>query len=119
MALNKWWRPYATERYRMEITDRGDLGADLHAPQRDEAGRDYWSYSLVTAQGPGKVVMGTWCRVRSNVAEFGPYFAGDLVESPAWDGQPSRYSQPSARHSKSAATSSCTVNPLITCSKAR
>src|SRR4029450_7956652 len=33
--------------------------------------------------------------------------------------QPSRYSQPSARHCMPAATSSCTASPLITCSRAR
>lgn len=41
----------------MEITDRIDLGADLHAPQIDDAGREYWSYALVTAVQPGDVVL--------------------------------------------------------------
>ncbi|SCG77570.1 protein NO VEIN domain-containing protein [Micromonospora inositola] len=41
----------------MEITDRTDLGADLHAPQVDDAGREYWSYALVTAVQPGDIVL--------------------------------------------------------------
>jgi hypothetical protein len=40
----------------MEITDRSDLGADLHAPQRDDGGNEYWSYALVTAVRPGDVI---------------------------------------------------------------
>ena len=34
-ALNAWWEGDARERYWLEITDRLDLGIDLHAPQRD------------------------------------------------------------------------------------
>src|SRR5687767_7611611 len=32
----------------LEITDRTDLGVNLKAPQFDDAGRRYWSYTLVT-----------------------------------------------------------------------
>ncbi|MGN9890593.1 protein NO VEIN domain-containing protein [Micromonospora sp. L31] len=57
MAINEWWHGDPAERYWMEITDRIDLGADLHAPQVDDAGREYWSYALVTAVQPGDVVL--------------------------------------------------------------
>lgn len=57
MAINEWWHGDPAERYWMEITDRTDLGADLHAPQLDDAGREYWSYALVTAVQPGDVVL--------------------------------------------------------------
>ncbi len=43
-----WWDGDDTERYWMEITNRQDLGADLHAPKLNDSGRPYWSYNLVT-----------------------------------------------------------------------
>jgi hypothetical protein len=64
MALNEWWREDATERYWMEITDRDDLGADLHAPQLDDASRENWTYALVTAVRPGDVVLHWHKRLR-------------------------------------------------------
>lgn len=45
--MNEWWAGNGTERFWMEITTREDLGADLWAPQVDDAGREYWSYALV------------------------------------------------------------------------
>ncbi|WP_433228897.1 protein NO VEIN domain-containing protein [Micromonospora sp. CA-248260] len=57
MGINEWWSDDPAERYWMEITDRTDLGSDLHAPQVDDAGREYWSYALVTAVQPGDVVL--------------------------------------------------------------
>lgn len=80
MTLNEWWRDDPAERYWMEITDRIDLGADLHAPQLDDAGRDYWSYSLVTAVQPGDIVLhwhksllGSPGIVAYSVADHGPF----------------------------------------------
>jgi hypothetical protein len=35
MTMNAWWEGNHYESYWMEITDREDLGADLHAPQLD------------------------------------------------------------------------------------
>ncbi len=40
----------------MEITDRGDLGEDLNAPQRADNGREFWSYSLIREINDGDVV---------------------------------------------------------------
>jgi hypothetical protein len=57
VTVNEWWRNEPTERYWMEITNRDDLGADLHAPQVDDAGREYWSYVLVTAVRPGDIIL--------------------------------------------------------------
>ncbi len=57
MALNTWWDDEPDERYWLEITDRSDLGADLLAPQVDDAGRPYWSYNLVTEVRQGDVVL--------------------------------------------------------------
>lgn len=54
--LNEWWVGDASQRFWMEITNRPDVGADLNAPQRDGAGKENWTYSLVTATRPGDVV---------------------------------------------------------------
>lgn len=55
----------------MEVTDRTDLGADLHAPQLDGGGRDYWSYSLVESVEEGDIVFHWWKRPNSDPALVG------------------------------------------------
>jgi hypothetical protein len=60
MASNKrkpyWWQGDARECFWCEITDREDIGADLLCPQADEAGRAYWSYSLINEIRPTDIV---------------------------------------------------------------
>ncbi|MGW4214134.1 DUF3883 domain-containing protein [Lentzea sp. NPDC004789] len=56
MKINAWWAGDPAERYWMEITDRPDPGTDVNAPQRNGAGIEEWSYSLVTELRPGDVV---------------------------------------------------------------
>ena len=63
------WRIIA--RFWLEITDREDLGQDLHAPQVDARGNEYWSYSLVQCLHPGDVVF-HW----SKTLEGGPGIVG-------------------------------------------
>src|SRR4051812_22666749 len=36
--VNSWWDADPRQRYWLEITDRPDIGVDLHCPQRDAAG---------------------------------------------------------------------------------
>ena len=55
-AWNRWWDGDPEELCWLEITDRTDLGRDLNAPQTDDAGRQHWSYSLVTEANSGDVV---------------------------------------------------------------
>ena len=57
MAVNEWWAEQRHQRYWLEITDREDLGADLHAPQVDGSGRPNWTYDLVRYVRPGDVVL--------------------------------------------------------------
>ena len=45
--LNIWWREDPSETYWLEITDRPDIGVDLHAPQRDASGNSTPGYSLM------------------------------------------------------------------------
>ena len=54
--MANWWDGLSDERYWCEVTDRGDMGSDLKAPQTNEAGRDYWSYSLIQQVRPGDLV---------------------------------------------------------------
>ncbi|WP_433781587.1 protein NO VEIN domain-containing protein [Actinomycetospora sp. CA-101289] len=54
--VNEWWVGDASQRFWMEITNRRDVGSDLNAPQRDGAGNESWTYSLVAATRPGDVV---------------------------------------------------------------
>jgi hypothetical protein len=62
MAIQRWWDGNNSERYWMEITEREDIGADLHAPKVDGSGREYWSYSLVTEVNDGDIVLHWWKR---------------------------------------------------------
>ena len=54
--MSDWWEGSQQEFYWCEVTDRTDIGSDLKCPQRDEGGRAYWSYSLISAIRPGEVV---------------------------------------------------------------
>jgi hypothetical protein len=55
-GLNHWWRDVPDEQYWLEITDRLDIGVDLHAPQRDASGNKTPGYSLIWLVRPGDTV---------------------------------------------------------------
>jgi hypothetical protein len=55
VLINRWWDKADGEIYWMEITGRHDIGTDLKAPQRDDDGSEYWSYSLVTEVADGDI----------------------------------------------------------------
>lgn len=57
MALNTWWDGDPDQRYWMEITQRDVLGENLLAPKLDGAGREQWSYTLVSLVEPGDRVL--------------------------------------------------------------
>jgi hypothetical protein len=82
MAINEWWEGDPRERYWLEITDRENLGLDLHAPQFDGSGKSYWSYELVTAVRPGDVVLHWWKQAGAPEAIVGHSTAvGNAVEA--------------------------------------
>jgi hypothetical protein len=54
--INAWWKDDVNERYWLEITDRPDIGVDLHAPQRDAGGRRTPGYSLLWRVEQGDIV---------------------------------------------------------------
>jgi hypothetical protein len=45
--VNDWWADDPRQRFWLEITDRPDIGVDLHCPQRDAAGNRTPGYSLI------------------------------------------------------------------------
>ena len=45
--INNWWADDPRQRFWLEITDRRDIGVDLHCPQRDAAGNRTPGYSLI------------------------------------------------------------------------
>ena len=54
--MSNWWDHLQAERFWCEVTDRNDVGSDLKAPQRNEAGQNYWSYSLIREVSAGDIV---------------------------------------------------------------
>jgi hypothetical protein len=54
--VNAWWAANPSELYWLEITDRPDIGVDLHAPQHDATGGRTPGYSLIWWVSPGDVV---------------------------------------------------------------
>lgn len=56
-VISRWWDGQPGERFWVEITDRGDLGVDLVAPQLNEQGERYWSYDMVREVSEGDVVL--------------------------------------------------------------
>ncbi|WP_216587009.1 protein NO VEIN domain-containing protein [Streptomyces brasiliscabiei] len=57
MSVNRWWRRDPSERYWLEITNREDIGTNLVAPQVNDQGAEYWSYTLVREVRPGDLVL--------------------------------------------------------------
>lgn len=56
MIINEWWSGRYEERYWLEVTGRNDLGVNLKAPQTNEQGDEFWSYSLLKFVEPGDVI---------------------------------------------------------------
>lgn len=81
MPIMRWWDGDPEERYWLEITDREDLGADLHAPKRDGSGNEYWSYSLVAEVNEGDVVLHWWKRAGGEPAFVGRSLAVGSVQT--------------------------------------
>ena len=56
-AIRPWWAGRREEFLWMEITDRPDIGADLHCPQRDSADRANPGYSTILFVADGDIVV--------------------------------------------------------------
>jgi hypothetical protein len=55
-AVNSWWAHDLAQRFWLEITDRPDIGVDLHCPQRDARGNRSPGYSLIWWVEQGDIV---------------------------------------------------------------
>ena len=76
--INDWWRDDSQERFWLEITDRDDIGVDLHCPQRDSAGKRSPGFSLIWWVDVGDIVfhydlnqqaITSWSRAAGRVTE--------------------------------------------------
>jgi hypothetical protein len=54
--IHRWWDRRSREVFWLEVTRREDIGANLKAPQTNERGEQFWSYSLVTEVREGDVI---------------------------------------------------------------
>jgi hypothetical protein len=55
-AINAWWSADPRQRFWLEITDRRDMGVDLHCPQRGSDGKRSSGFSLIWWVSPGDIV---------------------------------------------------------------
>jgi hypothetical protein len=76
--VNHWWADDPQQRFWLEITDRPDIGVDLHCPQRDALGHRNPGYSLIWWVQIGDVVfhydknehaITAWSRAAGGVTE--------------------------------------------------
>ncbi len=76
--VNQWWADDPRQRFWLEITDRPDIGVDLHCPQRDAVGHRTPGYSLIWWVQVGDVVfhydknehaITAWSRAAGGVTE--------------------------------------------------
>ena len=45
--IHNWWTKKPAECFWLEVTGRTDIGVNLKAPQTNEQGLEFWSYSLL------------------------------------------------------------------------
>lgn len=55
-SIHRWWDGRAGETNWLEVTRRPDIGANLKAPQTNEHGAEFWSYSLLNEVHDGDFV---------------------------------------------------------------
>jgi hypothetical protein len=78
--INTWWAGDSRQRFWLEITDRPDIGVDLHCPQRDATGNRTPGYSLIWHVEPGDVIF--HYRLREHAITAWSRAAGHVTEAP-------------------------------------
>jgi hypothetical protein len=77
-SMNAWWSADPRQCFWLEITDRRDIGVDLHCPQRGSDGKRSSGFSLIWWVNPGDIVfhyslnrdaITSWSRAVGQVAE--------------------------------------------------
>jgi hypothetical protein len=79
-SVNDWWAGDPRQRFWLEITDRPDIGVDLHCPQRGSNGQRSSGFSLMWWVRPGDVVF-HYSLTRSAVTAWSRA-AGPVYEAP-------------------------------------
>lgn len=83
MQLHRWWQGDPLERYWLEITNRPDLGTDLHAPRRDESGNETWTYALVRDVQDGDIVF-HYEKERNGITAWSRAYGGFWEDETVW-----------------------------------
>ena len=78
--MNEWWSSRPNQRFWVEITDRVDLGKNIIAPQRAQAGKNTPGYDLLNYVHEGDFVF-HWWRKPSNPELRGFYGYSEVVGS--------------------------------------
>jgi hypothetical protein len=78
--MNEWWSSQPNQRFWVEITDRADLGKNIIAPQRAQAGKNTPGYDLLNFVHEGDIVF-HWWRKPSNPELRGFYGYSEIVGS--------------------------------------
>ena len=78
--ISVWWAGDARQRFWLEITDRPDIGVDLHCPQRDAIGSRTPGYSLIWSVEPGDVIF--HYRLQKRAITAWSHAAGQVTEAP-------------------------------------
>jgi hypothetical protein len=55
-TIHTWWNKKPSEIFWLEVTGRSDIGVNLKAPQSNEHGDGFWSYSLLKHVRQGNVI---------------------------------------------------------------
>ena len=76
--MNEWWSSQSNQRYWVEITDRADLGKNIIAPQRAQAGKSTPGYELLNYVHEGDIVF-HWWRKPSKPEDRGFYGYSEVV----------------------------------------
>lgn len=75
----RWWeKTNGSEIFWLEVTGRSDLGTNLKAPQSNEKGGEFWSYSFLKEVRPGDIVFHYSATVRAVVGS-------SVVSGDCWD----------------------------------
>lgn len=76
--MNQWWSSQPNQRFWVEITDRTDLGKNIIAPKRAQAGKSTPGYELLNYVNEGDIVF-HWWRKPSNSEDRGFYGFSEVV----------------------------------------
>lgn len=76
--MNQWWSSQPNQRFWVEITDRVDLGKNIIAPQRAQAGKNTPGYELLNYVQEGDIIF-HWWRKPTSSADRGFYGYSEVV----------------------------------------